>query len=115
MIGLLAIIAALIAIFGSVIIKQLEKFMSQVTDAIASVEAALAKASTDLQTLAANSATQAAAITALQAQLANAGLSQADTDALAKVVTDANALATAADAAAASTVPPVEPPTPAAA
>lgn len=80
-------------------LKKLEKQMSVVTDSTASVETALAKVSADIQTLATNAASQAAAITALQAQLATAGLTQADTDALVKVVADANALAAAADAA----------------
>lgn len=104
------IIALLLAIYS-----KLENLMSVVTDAVASVEAALAKASTDLQTLATNAASQATAITALQQQLANAGLSQTDTDALAKLVTDANAFAANADAVANPPAPaPVAQPAPAA-
>ena len=76
--------------------------MSQVTDAVATMETSFAKVSTDLSALAGK-------ISALEAQIAASGtLSTADAAALAQVVSDANALALAAD----NVVNPAPAPTP---
>ncbi len=88
--------------------------MSQISDYVDAVEAKLTKIGTDVSALSTKATALQGQITDLQGQLANAGkLSAEDQAKMEQLVTDAGALADAADTAAGVAVPPPAPEEPA--